>query len=274
MEASAASAASVGPSMASAGSSVGLSMASSVGAANTKHSDGSLTINIKDKKGNVVSTITIPLNKIYTTPASKKNYISVSDLVEIFKGHTEFKDYFYYFIHCRAVLNKKKHSSTFKFSVPIENDKKVDNPFLLVQAHGTSRVNVRLDDFISRDVLDKILFRANLGQLCRRHSSKYRFYVYEKAMASYAEGKLRKKPFMTNDLLELDTMELVLASYDSSKFNGEYVNFGTQGEQGESPEESPYQSTHQSLYVIEENRASSKGGTVKRKRRKRKTRKR
>jgi hypothetical protein len=137
---------------------------------------------------------------------------------------------------------------------------------------------MRLDDFISRDVLEKILFRANLGQLCRRHSSKYRFYVYEKAMAHYVEGKLTKKPFMTNDLLELDTMELVLATYDSSKFNSDYdsSNFnsqyvisGTQGESGESPEESPYQSTHQSL-----EQSPSKGGTVKRKRRKRKTRKR
>ena len=272
-------AASAASSVASMAASMAASAASSVGATNTKHSDGSWTINIKDKKGNVISTITIPVDKIYTTPASKKNYISVSHLVEILKGYTDFKDYFYYFVHCRGVLNKIKRSSKFKFSEPIENDKKVDNPFLLVQAHGTTRVNDRLDYDISPDVLDKILFRANLGYLCRRHSSKNRFYVYEKAMAHYAEGKLRKKPIMTNDLLELDTMEIVLASYDSSKFNSEYVNFGTQGEPEESPEESPYQSTHQSLeqspYVIPEKRARlTKGGTVKRKRRKRKTRKR
>lgn len=213
---------------ASAGeASAGEASATTAGVINEKNSKGEWLINIKDKDGKIQSVITIPRDKTYE---NKGREITVSNLFQILNASELFFKYVY-FIHCRGTLESRTLSRGTFPSKPEKNKeplKDIERAFLVVQAHGSVK-EVPLDTIVRADLLERIVFRAEIGQLCRQHGHRGRMHVYEGAMAYHAVGKL-ERPYMTNDTLGLKNMEIVLTHYSTDGLNNdESENFRRQG---------------------------------------------
>ena len=214
--------------------------------------NGDWKIYVKDLDGTFKPMI-IDQSKIFSL--SKKGFprIKVSKLVEILLD-SEFQDLYFYFVHCRRTKDSgtlsnfklpdnpsKKRGFSQAFSnetgheVAIETGHEVANetveevPFLLIQSHGTS-TETSLESVLAKldleKVLDKILFRAKLGQLCRQHGPRGRDYVYREIIPIYLAGKL-DKPYMTDDILELKDMQIVVSTYNPEVLRPEFA-LGTQ----------------------------------------------
>ena len=240
--------------------------ASAAGVINTQLENGNWRINIKDKSGIIQENITIPKNK------TNGNYITVSNLVEIL-NNSDAIFRFIYFVHCRST----EQSSTLLTGTfpekPKENSiaiKNSERAFLVVQAHGVIKEDEPLEDFIQKRLLDKIVFRSDIGQRCRQHSHRGRLHVYEGAMAFHAVDNLARPP-MTNDRLGLKNMEIILTHYSTVLIPG-MKRAGTLT--GREPDEVTKRLASNPLETLQEKESKIGGSirkTVKKRKRKRKS---
>ena len=135
---------------------------------------------------------------------------------------------------------------------------------------------------------DTFYYRAPLGTNCSQHGPEYGYIPYDYAMSCFMSGvKNVIKP--TNDLLQLNGMNIMIRDYsdehcdisflersDTSRKTFKIEGIGSKGRQYAIPKMNGLASIKKNTGPVDEGTPNNtkKGGTVKRKRRKRKTRKR
>jgi hypothetical protein len=251
-------------------------MASSASASESTENEkkgGLWNINIKDTNGKIIATIIIPINKTYE---QQNRHITVSNLFEILKNSDAIFKYVY-FVHCRSTPESSTISRGTFPPKPEKNEiENSERAFLVVQAHGNVK-EVPLSSILTEPDLNKIVFRAEIGQLCRQHGHRGRMHVYEGAMAYHAVGKL-ERPYMTNDTLGLKNMEIVLTHYSTDGLNNdESEKFRRQGTLEGRDRKRHKANRSNSLGTVHEEVSNRKSGgsirkTVKKRKQKRKTR--
>lgn len=259
-------------------------------------SEESITINIHVAHGNITGDLWGSIQilnsewkdskgRLWTEPSpgkKKKKWVDVQTILSklaVFEKPA-------YLIFCRT--NQVLVDATYKNrNVPNSHESMSPIPviegkeYFYLEMHGkyTGEVFDALPEYYTRP--KTFYFRAPPGKNCSQYGPAYGYIPYDHAMSCFMSG-VKSDTNPTNDLLQLDDMNIMLRDYSDSKevcdmnsLKKSHTLAGTFTNEGRYTKRQAVNglASKENASPVDEGH-SKKGGTVKRKRRKRKTRKR